>query len=122
MLSNEYLYYFKTPTDPKWTGFIQLLFSSFRVNNSDPEAKGMKACFKIITPNRIFYLGSDSQEEVNNWVQSLTAVAAHLWEEENRLAKVFSIDIWEKWGIVNVIFFCRVEEEILKLMSSKKDG
>lgn len=91
-MSHEYLYYFKAPSDQKCTGVIQLLFSSFRKATSEPETKGVKACFKIITPSRIFFLGADSTLEIESWIEALTTVCAKLWEEENKLAKVNTLE------------------------------
>jgi hypothetical protein len=75
--------------DAKFTGVIQLLFSSFRrVSGDEVKAisKGKESsdhCFKIITPTRTFYLQAESDEAAENWIEHLNQICLKLWDEEN---------------------------------------
>jgi hypothetical protein len=67
------------------------------------EHDGEKFCFKLITPLRVFFFKGnctllvgvfvshidegETQDEVNNWIDSMTSVCGKLWEEENKLTK-----------------------------------
>eukprot|EP01119_Soliformovum_irregulare_P007874 TRINITY_DN2044_c0_g1_i4.p1 TRINITY_DN2044_c0_g1~~TRINITY_DN2044_c0_g1_i4.p1 ORF type:complete len:915 (-),score=256.98 TRINITY_DN2044_c0_g1_i4:1531-4275(-) len=92
ILSEKHLYYYVSPEEhqkgARFTGAIQLLFSSFRPLG-DAEAKELGVasggyCFKIITPVRVFYLSASTEDEAKGWIDSLTQVSATLWEKENQ--------------------------------------
>ncbi|KYQ89736.1 pleckstrin (PH) domain-containing protein [Tieghemostelium lacteum] len=70
VLKGKKLYYFKTKTDVEATGIIELEENSFVKTETDKDKK-KKFMFSVGTPKRTFFIFSETEPDMKQWIDSI---------------------------------------------------
>jgi hypothetical protein len=71
VLKGKKLVYFKTRTDVEATGIIELEADSFVRDERTDKDKKRKYMFSVGTSRRVFFMHSETEAEMNQWIQAI---------------------------------------------------
>ena len=74
ILRDDLLYYYKTSTDDKPLGVINLLLCTIKPNIPDKK-------FDVILPTRTYFFSADTCEEVVQWSEALTSAHDRIYDD-----------------------------------------